>query len=385
MRILHVASFSGNIGDEANHLGFRNNFNKYIDKKAIFEEVEIRKFYKSWNELKFDDSFVEKANEYDLVVFGGGNFFELCWDYSSTGTTIDLSKEILDKLQTKVLFNGIGVDDGKGVNPENINKFKAFLDYVLNDDKFLFSVRNDGSLMIMNRYFKECNLNKVIKIPDGAFSLVLDDKRKYNEIDSDKINIGINIAGDMLKTRFKDKNIYEKFISEFSEMINTILKEKEEINIVFLPHMYADLNIISQIIDRLDDKFRRFRICVAPLLNGQLNGGEYIFGLYKQCDLILGMRFHSNVCAIAQNIPSIGIVTYHKHKYLFDEINLPDRYVEVNETLLEKEFWTKFKEEIQDSIGNKSEIAEKYKIVNDALRSDTEEYFKVCKEWIFNK
>ena len=385
MKVLHIASFSGNIGDEANHLGFRYNFNKYIDKNAVFDEVEIRNFYKSWNILKFDNAFVEKVNKYDLVVFGGGNFFELCWDYSSTGTTIDLSKEILDKIQTKVLFNGIGIDDGKGVSVENINKFKGFLNYVLKDKRFLFSVRNDGSLMILNRYFKECRLDKVIRIPDGAFSLKLDNNKKYNEIDSTKVNIGINIAGDMLERRFQDKNIYDNFIIRFSKMLNKILEEKSQINIIFLPHMYADLNIISKIINRLDDKLRRFRICVAPLLNGTLNGGEYIFGLYKQCDLILGMRFHSNVCAIAQNIPNIGIVTYHKHKYLFEEINLSDRYIEINEEILKEEFWQGFKSKMLNSIISKNDIIERYKNVNKNLQENTKEYFEVCKKWIFNQ
>ena len=97
MKILHVASFNGNIGDFANHSGFRKCLNNYIGEQIEYTNLEIREFYKSWNLRKFDNDFVDLANQFDLLVFGGGNFFEMCWDYSSTGTTIDLSEEILKK------------------------------------------------------------------------------------------------------------------------------------------------------------------------------------------------------------------------------------------------------------------------------------------------
>lgn len=382
MKVLHIASFTGNIGDEANHSGFRKNFKKYINENVKFDELEIRRFYRSWSELEFDDKFVELANSYDLVVFGGGNFFELCWDYSSTGTTINLSKEILDKIKTKVLFNGIGVDDGKGVNKDNINKFTSFLNYVLNDNRFLFSVRNDGSLKILNKYFEECKLEKVYNIPDGAFSLEINEKENYVEIDNTKINIGINIAGDMLMTRFNSNEVYDAFISKFANVINNIMEKNENINIVFMPHMYADIDMIANVMKQIRDNYRRFRISIAPLLNGTLNGGEHIFGLYKKCELILGMRFHSNVCSIAQNIPNIGLVTYHKHKFVFDEVGLGDRYIEFNDQLLKEEFWVKFEDEIIFSLKNTNVIKEIYKTVNFKLNKITNDFYSDMKIWL---
>ena len=44
MKILHLASFTGNIGDNANHSGFRYWFEKYND-EAEWTELEIREFY----------------------------------------------------------------------------------------------------------------------------------------------------------------------------------------------------------------------------------------------------------------------------------------------------------------------------------------------------
>ena len=48
MKILHIASFNGNIGDNAHHNGFRKNFSEIIGvRNLIWDELEIRKFY--WN------------------------------------------------------------------------------------------------------------------------------------------------------------------------------------------------------------------------------------------------------------------------------------------------------------------------------------------------
>ena len=57
MRILQVASYNGNIGDCANHTGFRSEWKRQIG-EDIFENLEMRYFYRSWNQRKFDESFI---------------------------------------------------------------------------------------------------------------------------------------------------------------------------------------------------------------------------------------------------------------------------------------------------------------------------------------
>lgn len=376
LKILHIASFTGNIGDEANHQGFRNNFKKYIKEDFTIKELEMRKFYKSWNELKFDEEFVELCNEYDLVVIGGGNFLEISWDYSKTGTTIDIDIDLLDKIKSPIFFNAVGVDDGKGLTELNLNKFKKFLNYILESDNILFSIRNDGSRKILGRYFEEKELKNVYVVPDGGF--FIEPKEYYHpEINTnigDKY-IGINIAGDMRDIRFKD---YNKFKKEFGKLINRILEENKNIKIVFLPHIYKDYEIISDVFQYIEDNFRRAKISVAPLLNGELDGGNYIFDLYNKLDLILGMRFHSNICAIGQNIPNIGLITYHKHGYLFDEIGLEDRKLQVDESNFYEDLYIK----IIKSLSELKDIEDRYKLVNIKLLSDIENFYTILKEFL---
>ncbi|MBC8590316.1 polysaccharide pyruvyl transferase family protein [Wansuia hejianensis] len=375
MKILHLASFTGNIGDEANHSGFRRKLRENLDMNFTYTDLEIRKFYKSWGLMKFDNSFVHLCNSHDFVIIGGGNFLELCWDYSQTGTTIDISIEMLEKIKRPIIFNTIGVDDGKGISQDNIDKFKVFLDYILDSDKILFSVRNDGSKDILKKYFNDSKLDSVHVVPDGGFFLTTKDFYQV-EYDKNKVNIGINIAGDMISIRFGDN--YNGFCKNFGNYINTILSINDNINIVFLPHMYLDIRIIGETMEYIEDEYRRNRISIAPLLNGNLNGGQYIFNLYRNMDLILGMRFHSNVCSIGQNIPNIGLITYHKHGYLFDEVGLSDRALFVNDS----NFFIDLLSKTKDDLNNLEKIKDRYKVVNKKLNNDLDEFHQTIKRFL---
>lgn len=47
-KALHLASFTGNIGDEANHNGFRRKSEDNLNMQFDYTNLEIRNFYKSW-------------------------------------------------------------------------------------------------------------------------------------------------------------------------------------------------------------------------------------------------------------------------------------------------------------------------------------------------
>ena len=98
MKIIHLASFNGNVGDMINHIGFYNNIRKYVTSDITIKQIEIRNYYRSWNEAAFDQNFIDMVNDGDLFVVGGGDFFRIEWDYSLTGTTFNIQNELLIKL-----------------------------------------------------------------------------------------------------------------------------------------------------------------------------------------------------------------------------------------------------------------------------------------------
>jgi hypothetical protein len=51
MSVLHLASFPGNVGDIANHFGFRPWFERLVEREVKWTEIEIRDFYRGTRTL----------------------------------------------------------------------------------------------------------------------------------------------------------------------------------------------------------------------------------------------------------------------------------------------------------------------------------------------
>ncbi len=133
LRLLHIASFSGNVGDNANHMGFRPWFEAHVDAPAAWTNLEIREFY--WRERQWDAGLVEFINSHDMLIIGGGNYFELWVEQSPTGTSIAMDLKLFDEIKVPVFFNALGVDPGQGVPDTSRERFTAFLDKLLGSDQ----------------------------------------------------------------------------------------------------------------------------------------------------------------------------------------------------------------------------------------------------------
>ena len=380
LRVIQLASFEGNIGDNANHRGTRMLLSRNLDFQLEFTNLEIREFY--WKKRKFDQSFVELVNSHDLLIIGGGNYFELWVKNSATGTSIDMSSEIFNNIKTPILFYALGCDAGQGAPEENINKFKNFLNLVQSSGKCLISVRNDGSMETIVKLLGPEYAQNIFRVPDGGFFTVV--KESYHpELPRGKRVIGINIAGDMLDVRFGDnarekgRISYNHFIMNFANLLNNRLKQDPALNLVFFPHIFRDLSVITDILQSLEDIYRRTRVTVAPYLHGE-GAQEYIFDIYAKCDLILGMRFHANVCGIGLNVPTVGLINYPQIEYLYKELSLIERIVYVN-----KEGFTESLDCLIDqTLANPGAVKARYKIIMERLLDEANSFHKVVNSWL---
>ena len=262
INILHIASFTGNIGDNINHIGFRPWLEKLIGLEVLWTSLEIRKFY--WNQTNWDQSFVDYANSFDLIVIGGGNYFELWVDKSPTGTSIEIEPFLFEKIKTPVFFNALGVDAGQGASSACISKFQHFLNVAKENDKSIFSVRNDGAQktlknVIGKEYFKLFEL-----LPDHGFFISDEIDWKKRKV---KKYICFNLACDMPDLRFiGDDKSFDNFINELSTAVEQLSKKLEDFKFIFVPHMYSDLKIISRVIENCSDTLRRTKISVHSLV-----------------------------------------------------------------------------------------------------------------------
>lgn len=328
LRVLHVASFTGNIGDNANHIGFRGWFESLTDRAVIWTSLEIREFY--WKERQWDDSFVELANAHDLLIIGGGNYFELWVETSPTGTSIAIRPETFAKLRTPIFFNALGVDPGQGVPDASQKKFTAFIDNLLSSSQYLVSVRNDGAHNNMRRYIGDARTDKVHRIPDGGF--FIPSPRPATKPDG-ILRIGINIASDMPEFRFSGFSNSQGiigFTKEMASAVHAIGMNHPDAEFVFLPHIFRDIDIISQVISHLPDRLRRTRLAIAPYGCGD-DAARTSMSIYASCDLVLAMRFHANVCPIGMGVQTLGLSCYPQIENLYAELAQPERVISVGQ------------------------------------------------------
>lgn len=199
IKILHVASFTGNIGDNASHLGLYNVLKTVLGDRLDIEQVEIRRFYKKYSladKMNFDLEFTQKANAKDLLILGGGGFLDYWVPNGETGTTFDMSDEILDKLIVPTLFVSVGCMPHQPVPEGNIDKFHHFLQKVGSKKNIRIAVRNDGSILEIKRLFGSEFEGIITEILDNGF--FYEPSLKFNCRLLEKPYIAINTTLDQL-------------------------------------------------------------------------------------------------------------------------------------------------------------------------------------------
>lgn len=343
MKVLHVASFSGNIGDNANHMGFRPWAEEQLGPLHVdWTNLEIREFF--WGSRSWDKAFTDFVNEHDLLVIGGGNYFELWVENSPTGTSIAIDAKTFSRIKVPVFFNALGVDPGQGASDWAVQRFRGFLDTLLADDQYLVSVRNDGARRNLRDHIGTDYANAVHLLPDSGFFATFPPFRlSLTEPKKNRKRLFINVASDMPETRFRafsPSNPIEDFAREVARSVTDISEALPESDFYFMPHIFRDLQTISLVVSHLPDQLRRTRVAQGPYGTGN-EAAKISFGMYATGDLVLGMRFHANVCSLGMGKETIGLNSYPQIQALYHELDQPDRLVDVdhpgfNERLTDK-------------------------------------------------
>ncbi len=329
MRILHVASFLGNIGDNASHMGFKRIIDSFFSKYEI-HRMEIRKFYKSYtlkDKCEFNEGFIDYANTFDLLVIGGGGFLDYWVKDSFTGTTIDFFPGVLKKLTTPMLITSIGCNPHREVPEGNITKFRRFLDELCARPNIKIALRNDGSVNSFKDEIGEHYLEYMEEILDNGYF--------YEPVELDPIftngkrYVAVNITSDQLTMKSNSRGNIDtaRYYEELSKSF-TYLISQEDFDVVLVPHIYSDLRAISDLLVTMDDFLIRRHVTIAPCIQYD-KGANLLFSIYKNSGLVLGMRYHANVCNMAMVKPIVGLAALDRVQYAYDSLNLNDRYVTV--------------------------------------------------------
>ncbi len=375
LKVLHLASFSGNIGDIANHAGTRYLFQKYLDFDFVFSELEIREFY--WKQRIFDDDFVSWANSFDLLLIGGGNYFELWVENSETGTSIDISLSRLSNIKVPTIFYSLGVDIGQGYTDKTAERFNRFMKAVLERENMFVCVRNDGSSKALNIVLSSQIAEKIPVMPDGGFFAAESLEKNFLMIEKENKKISINIAGDMLERRFNGHLTSKDFLQELSNACILLLESYSDLNIELVPHIWRDVTFIAELLSKIPDQYMRRRIKIASLNPTKAGLFDFLKG-YAMSDLVLGMRFHANVCPISMNVPTKGLLNYPQVELLYEELLRPDRFQDVRSS----GFGLKLAEKSLDDMKNLHLLRHQNQLLNKRLFEKANDVLKDLNEWL---
>ena len=336
MKILHLASHTGNIGDNASHIGFRNVLSSIVKERFQIDELDIRRFYISYSlpdKLFFDDAFAARVNTYDLLVIGGGGFLDFWVEGSVTGTTLNISEEILNKITTPVFISSVGCIPHKDIPEGNVEKFRRFLDTLLSRKKTFLAVRNDGSSQVLKELIGKKYFEKIPVVLDHGF-FYENDGTRYKPCEEPYILI--NTTDDQVKmlNRKTGRVDEQTFIDEMHKVIKYII-DQTRLSIVFAPHIYSGYTAIDLLVSRINNFYLRSRVVVAPYVQNDF-GCNQIFSAYKNSLLVVGMRFHANVCSLAMDVPAVGIAALDRVSSVYESVNLPSLAIPVNEHLSER-------------------------------------------------
>ena len=322
MKIMHIASFRGNIGDIQNHKCFYDSIRAYFSSDLEVERIEIREFYFNVGLRKFDAEFANQINRVDLLILGGGGFFDVRWEQSATATSFDISKEFMDSIRVPVLVNAMGYHEYTETQ-ELFCRFEAFLVYALKR-KWFISLRNDGSYDRMKHRFPHLDLNAIHVAPDNAFVAVCGRKKRI----SYETTIGFCLTDDLFDEKYNHEITPEDFLLSITQIIISHLERGHKI--VFFTHTPQDVQLISQIMRSIPDIYLRTQVTLSPYDVSTEESVEQYLSYYRLCNVVVAMRFHANIFSITQKIPCIALAGHEQIEGLYRELGLDNQCVVVN-------------------------------------------------------
>jgi len=318
IKILHVASFNGNIGDVLSHVGLYDLLEtEFGISQDYISQLDIRRFYKNAtiDALKFDSDCAANFNNYDFIIIGGGGFLKQAFKNSVSGNTFDFEDQFLSKLKSRILFFSIG-----GINPfETVNmdayiKTEKFIEHLYTDPRFEFLFRMDGSAYnseFLNTLLMK-NPSSVKQIFDGAY---LNKKKKHSSIsNSVVINIGYDQA---LESNLGINEITKRT----SEIIVRLYQEDSSIMFEFAPHTYYDLEAFSALCKFLPEIIKRNNLkCLQTFTHS--SDLKNIILSYGSARLVLTGRFHSAAFAFLFNGNFLPLYDFNRTQYQLKAIGL---------------------------------------------------------------
>lgn len=356
--IAHIATHSTNIGDGALIDGLQNKLKQSVDRELLFLNEDLMDFT-LYRCKRFDSSYVDWLNKSaDLLIIGGGGMIDGGKKNANSGLALPFDLNVFSRLKIPVIFYAVGHNLFPGQRFYHKEKLRATIRATV-DNNGLFSVRNDGSKKRLQMLFDD-PLPEVWSVPDPGL-YVSTRKCFIPQIRDDTYNILLQLAGDNLDLRFRRTSspvqvfshivgIGKDPLTQFLRGLQSALEQlasEFKINIILTPHLTRDLKIISEFVSKLGKKFERSVLDTYGVLRGR-EYAPHFFEIYRQADLVLGMRGHSVIAAVGLDTPVIALASHPKVEGFMEECGLEEYIVDVRDPDLKDRIYSLSKRLLQD-------------------------------------
>ena len=242
-------------------------------------------------------------------------------------------------------------------------RFNSFLEEVIKLN-WKITVRNDGSKKRLKSTYGNKFENFIETVPDAAFLFNKKDLLK----ERNKI-IGINFINELFDLNYTNGYAIESFNKDAITFVNFLLHEN--FAIIFFPHTPHDLKILELFRNSIEENYFRYSIQIAPFCPNSLDGVLDIDKYYSKCDIVVGMRFHSCVLSLKNNVPVIALDANERLTDFFEEIGFSENCVSVKENC-----FTRIKNKIDYINNNYTQIQSKLNAMNKKISINYNEYVK---------
>ena len=321
--IYHAGAWEGNFGDSVIHKSIQSNLSQCSKYKIEFRNINCQ-------QIEFTKDLIEEINrEGDLLVIGGGGLiFYRPQDNSKSGWQWNIDIDLIDMIKVPFVVYGIGYNQFEYDSSNFIPVTDSHLQKTVKLST-LFSVRDTGTKREL--ISRGCDENKIEVIPDSGMFLP-SEKIKVPGLRHDKLKVGINWASDRENQAFPEpwaQNM-EHFIKNLAELCRHLINERNA-QIFYIGHMGRsfDKRIIDSLREQLDGNLIVIEEVLSSLFPPDCNKAKKLVGVYRQMDIVLGMRGHANIVSFGQHVPFIPFGSHRKNRYLLEDIGESRYYIDV--------------------------------------------------------
>ena len=342
MRILHTYCLNYNIGDYALGIGVKNLLRRNLDVSLIANTNLQGREFNSY----YINEVVNK--KYDLLVIGGGGIIH--GSHWPNGWFWLIEQDLIQEIKVPFIVYGVGYNYWKeegGIPERGIHHLEETMKRAA-----YFSVRNDGSQQRLGEQFDR----QVPAIPDPGFHVDWDIDYHRQEV---LPYVLIQLANDKPERRFGSLEKRDAFVRQMKEVTRNLSRRYK---VIFAPHVPEDISLSEQVAEGIPNAE------VWDFGYFAFDHSDEAVGYYKYAEFVIAMRGHGQIVPIAFNTPVISLENHPKHRGLMENLGL----IDYNVSLAQEEFVEELTEKINSLESNYFELKEKYRKINQQLRSDTD-------------